>query len=48
MSRPTQRSWRQLKQLERYLLGKADMTWEDEAGAQTDMIDVHVDLDWAR
>ena len=38
MSRPTQRSWRQLKQLERYLVGKADMTWEYEAGARTDMM----------
>ena len=42
MSRPTQRSWRQLKQLGRYLVGKADMTWEYKAGALTDMIDVYV------
>ena len=47
MSRPTQRSWRQLKQLGRYLVGKADMTWEYKAGARTDMIDVYVDSDWA-
>ena len=47
MSRPTQRSWRQLKQLERYLVGKADMTWEYKAGARTDMIYVYVDSDWA-
>ena len=47
MSRPTQRSWRQLKQLGRYLVGKADMTWEYKAGAWTDMIDVHADSDWA-
>ena len=47
MSRPTQRSWRQLKQLERYLVGKADMTWEYKAGARTDMIDGYVDSDWA-
>ena len=47
MSRPTQRSWRQLKQLGRYLVGKPDMTWEYKAGAQTDMIDVYVDSDWA-
>ena len=46
MSRPTQRSWRQRKQLGRYLVGKADMTWGCKAGAQTDMIDVHVDSDW--
>ena len=32
MSRPTQRSWRQLKQLGRYLVGKPDMTWEYKAG----------------
>ena len=47
MSRPTQRSWRQLKQLGRYFVGKADMTWEYKAGARTDMIDVYVDSDWA-
>ena len=47
MSRPTQRSWRQLKQLERYFVGKAYMTWEYKAGAQTEMIDVCVDSDWA-
>ena len=41
------RSWRQLKQLERYLVGKADITWEYKAGARTDMIDVYVDSDWA-
>ena len=47
MSMSTQRSWRQLKQLERYLVGKADMTWEYKAGARTAMIDVYVDSDWA-
>ena len=46
MSRPTQKSWRQLKQLERYLGGKPDMTWEYKAGLQTDLIDVYVDSDW--
>ena len=44
MSRPTQRSWRQLKQLGWYLVG---MTLEYKAGARTDMIDVYVDSDWA-
>ena len=46
-SRQAQWSWRQLKQLERYSVGKAEMTWECKAGAQTDMIDVYVDSDWA-
>ena len=37
------RSCRQLKQLVRFLVGKADMTWEYKAGDRTDMIDVYVD-----
>ena len=47
MPRLAQRSWRQLKQLGRYLVGKAEMTWEYKAGAQTDKIDVYVDSDRA-
>ena len=46
MSRPKQRSWRQLK-LGRYLLGNADIAWECKAGAQTGMINVYVDSDSA-
>ena len=45
-SRPTQKG-RGGKLLGRYLVGKADMTWEYKAGARTDMIDVYVDSDWA-
>ena len=39
--------WRQLKQLGRYFVGKADMTREYKAGAQTEKINVYVDSDWA-
>ena len=37
------RSCRQLKQLVRYFVGKADMTWEYRLDDQTDTIDVYMD-----